>query len=52
VWSAPIASSNYTITVTVTDGRGGQAQASVTIAVDDIGPPPPASVLSAAAPRG
>lgn len=40
-WVAPVASGNYSITVRVSDTASGQAQESVTITVDDIGPPPP-----------
>jgi hypothetical protein len=41
VWTAPVTAGNYNVTVTVTDGNDGQAQETVTIAVEDIGPPPP-----------
>ncbi len=40
-WVAPTTTGDHTVTVTVIDGQGGQAQQSVTINVDDIGPPPP-----------
>ncbi|MFO8080249.1 MAG: PKD domain-containing protein [Armatimonadota bacterium] len=41
IWTAPVTSGDFNVTVTVTDGNQGQAQETVTITVEDIGPPPP-----------
>ena len=40
-WNAPLEAGTYTVSVTVSDGRGGQDQDSIVLTVLDIGPHPP-----------